>query len=494
MRPFSFWINLKNKRYIGYSTTALFILFLTISILSGCTNTPGEPPSNSLAPTMPHPSATPSLTHQPFSRSSGPYLLIQSDLKQYQIIDLTTKKLSPFNPPGNVGQNNLSKLQSPSGQLIFFPLDDNKIVVTNLVTGQIIEIHGLSNKEEKFRTDLAVAEAQSILEEDQYSVESLTSMVEDAYQKSLSDIRWYENDQYLLLPRVSNATSTNLALFDLETKSITSLENQPGLVLDYRVGTNKDQILIKKGYANDPLLWRGIRYYVLDVNSLSIEPIPLPKNIDNPTLFWLQDRTIGIIHQMAPIGGIDFSILDLNNGGTKQIIKGAFNHVSLYNGAIFWLKGSEIEEITTVGLSNLQAETLHQRAIDQRCSYKTKLDNLILLNCETNSLFLNEDIEVIPFGPAVRLLVTAIGSEDAVLVTRDEEVFLLNKNTLERDPLTLVGTPLEIRWLKDGSAFLYRVSGHLYIYNLESQESRLLLDSQILGDYTNINAIWIKVE
>jgi hypothetical protein len=60
--------------------------------------------------------------------------------------------------------------------------------------------------------------------------------------------------------------------------------------------------------------------------------------------------------------------------------------------------------------------------------------------------------------------------------------------------LELEGRPLEIRWVPDGTGFLYRITGKLLIYDLESGESSLLLNAQSLGDYTNINAVWIKVE
>ena len=376
---------------------------------------------------------------------------------------------------------------------MFFPSNTDCIWITNLTTGEVLKEHDLLNSKIEFRTDLAVNKVQPILEENQFSHDSLKAMIEDAYRKSLNDIRWYKNDQYLLLSRGLSPTSTNLALYNLQSKSFTNLETQPGLVLDFQVGPGGNLILLKKGFINEPFLWESIQYYVVDVNTQKTEAIVLPEIIDNPTLFWLQNDTIGVIHQMAPIGGLDFSIIDLISGETKQIIKGAFTHISLFNGNIFWVNESQTEELTTMGFSNLTAETLSQQTIHQRCSYKTQVDNLIFLNCEAESLILNENLDVTPFGSPVSLLVPAPQSEDAILVTQDENVVLINQDNLERKPLNLEGRPLEIRWLPDGSGFLYRIPGKLMIYEPGSGESSLLIESEILGDYTNINAVWIRV-
>lgn len=122
------------------------------------------------------------------------------------------------------------------------------------------------------------------------------------------------------------------------------------------------------------------------------------------------------------------------------------------------------------------------------------MDDLVLLNCETDSLLIDEILQITPFGPLVSLLMPAGQGKNAILVTRNGETFLLNRNTLEHEPLVLEGTPIEIRWLPEGSGFLYRLSGELFVYNLKNQKSSLLLESTILSDYTNINAVLIDLD
>jgi len=492
-------INQKFSTFYSMSFTLCFLIFSLFAALTGCTNRitaethSPEPTTTSTAAISPAPLTFPSKTHDHLSQSGGPYLLIQSDFSQYQIIDVATNKLKPFNPPFEDIQYNLSKNQSPSGDLMLFHVDNNTITVSSLVTGKIISTHLLHNEKQKFNVDTAARDIESFPQENSYSPESLKVMVEDAYQKSLSDIRWYKDDQYWLLSRDSSPNSTNLNLYDLNSRSFTSLENQPGLVLDFWIGPDKNQILLKKGYIDEPGGWDGHHYYVVDLNNHRVEPIPLPKVIDHPNVYWLKSETIGIIHKMAPIGGIDFSVFDLNSGKTTQIIKGSFSHVSLSSENLFWIKSNNTDQLSTIGVSNTKGEILRQQTISQTCLYKTQLENLIVLNCENISLIITEAFEVMPFGDAISFISHQSKSNTAILVTQNGAVHLLDKTTLEREPLTLEGTPVEIRWLPDGSGFLYRTAGKLYFLDLDSRLSTLLLDSQYLGDYSNINAVWIRL-
>lgn len=442
----------------------------------------------------PTPSRTPSFTHYPLPQPSGPFLLIQSGLTEYQILDIATKNSYPFDPPGADSHYNLSKNLSPTRRSIFFPESNNRISLVDLATGQILESHSPHEEEANFDLDLAVDEARSQLEETYYAPEALSAMIKNAYQKSRKDIRWYKDDNYWLLPIASNATSTNLSLYNLKTKALEKLESQPGLVLNYWINPGGEKVLIKKGFIDEPLFWEGFSYFVLDINDQQINKLELPELSNNPSLFWLNSGAIGIIHQIMPVGGTDFSILDLKNNELIQVIHGDFTHISLYNGNLFWIKYAQIEERTGVGISTFQGETLFEQTIEGRCAYKSKLNNLILINCETNSLILNKSLQSIPFGPLISLLVPAPQNKNAILVTRKDGIFLINQDTLAKDPLLLKGVPLEIHWFPDGSGFLYRISGELFIYDLESGQSTFLIASEIFGDYSNINAMWIYIQ
>lgn len=433
-------------------------------------------------------------THDPLPQSGGPFLLIQSNLADYHIFDLSTGVSSPFIPPTPNRQFNLNANLSPSGQKIFFPDDQENIILTDLVSGQILETLSFTHGEPTFQPDLALKEVRSNFDEIDYPDTNLLAFIETAYRQSISEIRWYQSDQYWLLARDSTTTSTTLTLYDIASKTWVSLENQPGLVLDYQIAPGGSHILLKKGYINEPADWKHHRYYLVDVAARESQPIPLPVFVDNPRFTWLNHDTIGITHQMQPVGGVDFSIFDLEKRALTQVIKGPFTHISGYDQNLLSIKHSNETGITTISLITYDGETLIQEDLNDHCIYRGRVDEYILVNCKTDSLLLDENLKITPLGKLVSHLSSAPGGDSVIFVNRDGETFLLDQNTLERQPLILEGSPLEIRWLPDSSGFLYRLSGKLYLYNFANQKSTLLLTSAHLSDYTNINAVWINTD
>jgi hypothetical protein len=284
-----------------------------------------------------------------------------------------------------------------------------------------------------------------------------------------------------------------LSFYDLASKTQIALENLPGLVLDYQVSPGGKHILIKKAYVDDPLAWNYDRYYLINVDTKYIQPIPLPALVDNPSLSWLNNELIGINHQMQPIGGVDYSIFNLNNQALRHMVKGSFTHINQYKDKLFILKQNNAPDITTISLISYEGETLKLQEINNRCVYKGRMGDFILINCETESLLLDENLDITPLGNRVSLLSSAPGGDNVIFVNQDGGTFLLNQISLERQPILMEGTPLEIRWLPDGSGFLYRLSGELHLYDINLKQSTLILTSAHLSDYTNINAIWIDM-
>lgn len=438
--------------------------------------------------------SAPLQTHDPLPLSGGPFLLIQSNLADYDIIDLSSGVSTPFIPPTPNRQFKLNTNLSPSGQKIFFPDDQGNIILTDLVSGQILDTFSFTHDEPIFQLNLALEEVRSNFDEINYPDISLLSIIKTAYQQSITEIRWYQSDRYWLAARDSTTTSTTLALHDISSKTWVTLENQPGLVLDYQIAPGGNHILLKKGYINEPADWKHNRYYLVDVAAQEAQPIPLPALVDNPRFTWLNHDTIGITHQMQPLGGVDFSVFDLKKRALTQVIKGPFTHISGYDQNLLIIKKSNGIGITTIALITYDGETLIQQDLNKPCIYKGRMDEFILVNCETNSLLLDENLKITPLGKPVSLLSSAPGGDSGILVNRDGETFLLDQNTLESQPIILEDSPLEIRWLPDASGFLYRLSGELYLYDLAHQESTLLLTSAHLSDYTNINAVWINID
>jgi len=79
-------------------------------------------------------------------------------------------------------------------------------------------------------------------------------------------------------------------------------------------------------------------------------------------------------------------------------------------------------------------------------------------------------------------------------MTRDENISLWDANLSSSEEIQKAGNPQEFLWLPDSSGFLYRTAGKLYFYDLQTKSSTLLITSEFLGDYRNLNAAWIKQE
>jgi len=241
-------------------------------------------------------------THDPLPQSGGPFLLIQSNLADYNIIDLSTGVSMPFIPTTPNCQFKLNANLSPSGQKIFFLDDQENIILTDLVSGQILETLSFTRDKPIFQLNLALEEVRSNFDEINYPDTSLLSFIKTAYQQSISEIHWYQSDQYWLAARDSTTTNTTLTLYYISSKTWITLENQPGLVLDYQIAPGGNHILLKKGYINEPADWKHNRYYLVDVVAQEAQPIPLPAFVDNPRFTWLNHDAIGITHQMQPLG------------------------------------------------------------------------------------------------------------------------------------------------------------------------------------------------
>jgi hypothetical protein len=106
---------------------------------------------------------------------------------------------------------------------------------------------------------------------------------------------------------------------------------------------------------------------------------------------------------------------------------------------------------------------------------------------------MDPELTTTPFSGPIFQLVSSPDGNTWVLVERSGQTSLLDSTLANPQPITLEGAPLEIRWLPDSGRFLYRTLGQLYQYDPVSDQSALLLESDLLGDYANINAVWITL-
>ncbi len=359
----------------------------------------------------------------------------------------------------------------------------------DLITGyvQTVEINSTG-----FDLDQAAEATLAALPGMKLSLDGALSAVKSAFDSSISKIGWYQDDDHLITVSVGSPTSTQLTIKNLLTGEDDTLESLPGLVENYwRYG---DWILLKKGYDIEPGIWQDDRYTLVNLTTRDVKTIELPDSVDNPSLSWFDGQSVGIIHQIQPVGGVGYSILDVEIMETQQVIEGAFSSVQHYrDGLLLFLQDAETSS-TTIQRLDLAGEIQKETTLPGRCFLFTIYGEKILINCETDSLLLDPNLEFSSFGDPVFLLAQAPDGSAWVLVTRSEEVFLLDGALNDRTPLNLEGAPLEMRWLPNSSGFLYRIFGKLFFYDLGNGSSRLLVESDLFSDYANINAAWINLK
>lgn len=442
----------------------------------------------------------PSLTPQPsmtptrsLAELEGPLLLIQTGLFDYQFLSPKSQISIAVDLPVTDPQFRLSANISPSRTQVFIPQDDNTGAIIDLKTNEVISVYDFSGPT-IFQSELAALEARAYFSEEDFSDGALLNAILQAHQQSKQIIRWYYSDRYHLSVQDTDEASTSLFLDDHHTGVRIRLDDQPGLVKDFRVGPDNNQILLEKGFVFEPGAWQDNSYYLINVEDQTTQLVPLPKGAENPSVSWFAEDAVGVIHDPFFRGGSGFSIIDLRTMESFQIIEDDFTHLRRFKDDLFLIRWDFTAGITLLELRTLEGEPVASQAITAACNFHTSISNRIILNCENESLKVNTNLDIQPFGDPVFVLSPAPDGSAIVLISRSALSYLLDAEMQPQYQLELEAEPLEIRWLPDSSGFLYRTRGRLHHYDLNSKTSRSLFQSDLFTDYMNINAVWINLD
>jgi hypothetical protein len=425
--------------------------------------------------------------------STGPLLLIQIDSSTYQILDILNQTAYPFDPPGRDQHYYLSSNLSPSGRQMIFPVNEREVQVIALDTGQVHKTYFLDSDSPLFDLAQAAQEAQQIIPNLHYAEEDLRIAIQNALIRSKHNIRWYQSDRYLLSVLEGDQTNTYLHLDDQNTGQRHQLEHMPAMVEDYWIGPASDYILLKKGFIFEPGVWQDDRYYLVNVKERSAQSLPLPLDVDHPTVYWVDSDLLGIIHKTQPVGGVGFSVINIKTMELTRILEGDFTHVSLYQENLLVMRMGSVAGTTDIALRSHFGAVVLSKRIESECFFKRILGDQILLNCEKDSRLINVDLYEKSFGVPIFILSSSPDGAHHISITRNEETYILDGSLQDRQLLTLAGPPLEIRWLPDSSGFIYRMRGKLFYFDLVDRANIFLLRSELFDDYTNINAVWINL-
>jgi hypothetical protein len=478
----------------------LVTIVTTIAVTTGCVPPSAVPDKPTLetsiaAPTNAPMSTLTSLsTSTPPNFSEGPLLLIQTGFDAYHIIDISQKTTFPFDLPVDNGSLNLSRNLSLSGHLLFFQDEDQTIRVMDFTTWEVHSLENVYSDSPVFDPQRAAEEALETLPQLGYTLEGLRSALDETVSQSREILQWYQDDNTLLTVQGGSPTSTNLYQYNIETGTSTQLEDYPGLVQAVWAAPGGERVLIKKSYIFDTNIWQDDRFFVVDIEDQSVKPIPLPQDCKYPALSWLSPNDIGLIHQTQPQGGTGYSIINVNTMESTIILKGDFAQIRVLGENLLATFQNPDTRTTQFQWLNFKGEGIQAQTFDRLCRIIAIVNGKIILNCEEESLLMEEDLLLQSFSDPIFLLSPAPDNESIVLITRRDESFLLNMVFEEQQPLKLDGSPLEILWEPDASGFLYRTLGQLHTYDLANEQSHLLFTSDLFGDYTNLNAVWINTE
>ncbi len=472
------------------STMILFGLLLALMAACAPRQTaalPGSTPTqlspNTLLPT-PAAESTPAPTLSP---SDGPLLLIQTDNGAYEIIDFASGQRYPVSLP-DVGQRiGLAGALSSSRTLLKLPTQNGQVQLFDLFTGSIQTV--ALPAEGVFDAGQTAALAQTALPDLALTEEAALSAVQASFEESLSQVIWGLDDDHLLAVIPGSPTSTQLASIEIASGEVETLETLPGLV--EKVSLYGNLVLLKKGYISEPGYWQDDQYAVLNLTTGEQQTIDLPENALNPILAWYDPATLSIIHQSQPVGGVNFSLLNLAEMTTQLVIDGQFSSVQPFQQGLLVFRPESESTRTVVERRDLSGELIQESVLPEQCTLNLIVRDKIILNCETESLLMNPELETAPFSGPIFLLSGSPDGASWVRVERSGQTSLLDSSLADPQPIELQGAALEVRWLPDGTGFLYRTLGKLFLFDLETNESALLLESDLLGDYANLNAVWI---
>lgn len=476
----------------------LFLLLLLLSLLAASctagthtsTNTPA-PPTPSADPTQaPTEALAPKATASRLPASEGPTLLLQTDFDTYEVIDFGLDLTYPIELPGVSPGDRLGGMLSPGGSQLLLVNDLDEIQILDLPTGKVESVERPPS--DAFQVEQAAEAALDALAGMKYSEEAALEAVKSAHEQSTRIARWDRDDEHLFIASSDSAAGTQLTSLDLATGERTKLEREPGILENFWVRGEK--ILIKKGYVFEPGFWQDDAYFVIDRESGEMTAIPLPADVDRPAIGWLSDNSLKITHQTDPAGGIGFSILDLDTLAWEPVVESAFSAIRAYQDGWLLFTQDATARTTRIQRLSIKGEPQIETTLPEPCFLNTLLGETILVNCETESLKLDEALNAAPFSDPIFLLSGAPNGQTWILVTRTEAIHRLASDLAVQNSFTLEGSPLEIRWLPDSSGFLYRKKGRLYHYDLERGLNREILVSDLLNDYTNLNAVWINLD
>ncbi len=483
-----------------------FVILLALLSILGCT--PSTPPEPVFEATLPSPTSIEteriSETHAPtfepspaatldFFSLGRPVLLLQTEIDHYLFLNPVSQVSIAFQPPISIPQFRLKAHISPSSRLMFFPLDDYEGIIIDLRTSETLSTYEFGGPA-LFIPQQAAIEAAPLVTELNLTDTALFEAVIDAHKNSKQLIRWGQSDRYHFSVKDTGPTSTCLFLDDHQTGERIQLENLPGFVENFSLASDGNSILLKKGLVLRTGALRDKHHYLINLADLSVQPLLLPPDVNNPSFSWFAEDRIALTDQITTSRSAGFSLINTNSFTKTPIFTDEFEDLWQLGDHLVFVQRELDPEATLFHSFSLSGDLLGTKRVEKHCFHQFSTPTQILFQCDLESYLLDQELIVEPFYDAVLTLTPAPDRSAYVMINRTAQIFLLDADLQCINELILEETPLEILWHPDACGFLYRAHGRLYDYDLLSQTSHLLIKSDLFTDYTNLNAVWINLD
>ncbi len=481
---------------INKITIILIFIGLLLTLFSSCNafNLPINPESES--PANPKPSPTPK-DQNIFANTQidkpGPLLLIQTDIFEFQFLNPVTGKTSAFDFPIDDLQFRLQDHQSPSGNLMLIPSGDSTGKILDLQTAKVAQFYDFKGQI-LFNPEEAAAVAEPLINDASLSHSDILQSIIYAHDQSTQLARWFQSDRFHLSVKDTGSSSTGLFLNDHQTDHSRQLEAFPGFVYDVSISPFNDLILLKKGFIFTPTIKQDKLYYLVDANEFTTQSIQIPSDIINPSLFWVSNNMIGMVHRPHLSGGSGFTLYDVESHRFTRIIDSDFQDLRHFHDLFLVFKNYKETNSTVIELVSFTGESIAALNLEKRCRFQAAYASKFMIQCESTTYILDKQLGIKPFVDSFTLLSPSPDGQYYVMVNHQSKSFLLDDNFQIITELNLQDTPLEILWLGNAVGFIYRSLGQVYFYNLPNQTNNLLFESDIYSDYTNLNVILIDDE
>jgi len=494
-------------------TKHLFIIFLTIFLVSCQVNTVKEPTVEAIETETSQPitftsPSSPTLQTMPPILQEMPYLLFKvptSQTNPLMLLELSTLSLFPLNLPEGTEINNLKDSISPDTSKLILrttirdETENEILLIYDLIERNIIARLPITNTTSP--NFIEMFKEQPITFQEQMQNQNLGYWnLEEGFLNSLGKFWWSPDSTTLYFTAQGDDGYTNLLQYDCIKRETTQLESGPFFIVSLQQLPYQDQFLVTK--SPDPLLpnppFKSI--YLIDTQ-LNSNKIALPSS--TPELSWHFEwinaaELLVTSYDTARFAYRSVYLYDISTAAWKLITDSPFTNYAYSNGVIHILRNDDPQNPKTIINHILPNGEVSSTSIDENCSniIVSPLDccplvvfceqHLFGLDLASNIIQLSPNQESLSFSPSHQMILTINSSDSAsqkaILNLWDSDFNLIREFNI---------APVhQVIWQLDSKGFLFLTLSGLFHVSLPDGEP-ILITGGFSDDYRHLDSVWV---